>query len=112
MAGRIVREISAAITAAGATGITVASTTGFYERAYAYLAAGGQPGATIQITRIVSATVMQIRLITDPRGGGAGSTATPSGTSNYGTLNASAYAPGTITMPEQVVMNPNDQPLA
>lgn len=112
MAGRIVREISAAITAAGATGITVASTTGFYERAYAYLAAGGQPGATIQITRIVSATVMQIRQVTDPRGGGAGSTATPSGTSNYGTLNASAYALGTITMPEQVVMNPNDQPLA
>lgn len=113
MAGRIVREISAAISAAGATGITVASTVGFYEKAYAYLAAGGQPGATVQITRVVSATVMQIRQVTDPRGGGAGSTATTADArSNYGTLNASAYAPGTITMPEQVVMNPNDQPLA
>jgi len=111
MAGRIVREISAAISAAGATGITVASTVGFYEKAYAYLAAGGQPGATVQITRIVSATVMQIRQVTDPRGGGAGSTAQTTGVSNYGTLNASAYAPGTITMPEQVVMNSNDKPL-
>ncbi len=111
MAGRIVREISAAISAAGATGITVGSTVGFYEKAYAYLAAGGQPGATVQITRVVSATVMQIRQVTDPRGGGAGSTAQTTGVSNYGTLNASAYAPGTITMPEQVVMNSNDKPL-
>ena len=113
MAGKIVRETSTAISAAGVTGLTVTSTTGFYEKAYAYLSAGGQPGEVVQIVRIIDATHLSVRRILDPRGGGASNQAMPSvtGTGNYSTLNASAYAPGTITMPEQVVMNPNEAPL-
>lgn len=113
MAGRIVRETSTSITAAGASGLTVTTTAGFYEKAYAYLAAVGQPGEVVQIVRILTGTTMTVRRVLDPRGGGASNQSMPSnaGTGQYGTFNASSYAPGTITMPEQVIQNPNDKPL-
>lgn len=115
MAGRLIKEVSQTISAFSAQGvITVASTTGLYERAYAYLANAGQPGLTVRILQILNATTLAVKTETDPRGGGAGNTSaysiTPS--TNYGRSAATAYNGGTLTQPEQLVQNPNDLGLA
>lgn len=115
MAGRNVNEVSQAISAVSATGvITVASTVGLYEGAYAYLAKAAQPGVTFRILRVLNATTLSTRLIAEPRGGGAqtvhGDTAV--GSYSYGNYDATAYNLGTLTMPAQFVFNPNDLPLS
>lgn len=111
MAGRLIKPISAAITAATAGGyITVASTTGFYAGAKGWMTNTGQANVPVTITEISSATVIGIRIETEnPFGITNGrSNSAP----NYGRSDVSAYNGGTIYQNDQFIFNPNDQPLA
>ena len=109
MAGRIVKEISAAITAASNAGlITIASTTGFYEGGTGAMVNGGQPNVSIVIVDIVSATTMKVRIV--PQTVFLSATTQASGP-NYGYSDVSAYNGGTIIMHAQLVYNKNDAPL-
>ncbi len=83
MAGKQIKDIGAVITAGTSTGyITVASTVGFYKKAYGSLSKDDYPGMEIQVTEIVNATVMGIRRV---RGMGEGP--------NYGRDSMVSYAP-------------------
>lgn len=111
MAGRIVKAISAAISAASTGGyITVASTTGFYAGAKGQMVNSGQPNVQVVITEVASATSLGIRVIPE------NPTAIVNGKSNsapnYGRSDISAYNGGTIYQNEQLIYNPNDLGLA
>lgn len=112
MAGRIVKDITAAIAGVtAATGsVTVASSVGFYQGAYAYLRANGQPGLVVEIIDIPDATHIRVRAAQDQRGGGVSGGAVVMDT-NYGVTDPTAYNGGAITMPAQLVYNPNDSQL-
>ena len=109
MSGKLIDSKHAAITAATSTGyISIASTTGWYKGATAYLNAAGQDNVEVTITEIVSATQMGVRLNTDPRGS---STAMSRPAPNYGRSDLSAYNGGTVDQPAQLIYNPNESPL-
>lgn len=112
MAGRIIKEVTQTIGGAASTGvITVTTTAGFYQNAYGYLYKSGQVGAVVKILDILSSTQLKVKQIKDPRGGGVGTTGVAAD-AGYGAFDASAYNGGAITLPTQVVMNPNDLPLS
>lgn len=120
MAGRLIKAArQTGITAASSGLVTVTSTTGFYERAFAYLRAGGQPGLKVQISEVVSATQLRVRAVPMDAGisssgtaGTAGDESDVLGTGpNYGLSDVSAYNGGSIAQPEQLVYNRNDAPL-
>jgi hypothetical protein len=116
MAGRIIHDVSTAISAVAADGtITVGNTTGLYERAYAYLFLSGQPGETVRIVRILTVGAggtITVRRVTDPRGNIIGQLPMGLTSGDYRNFNATAYIGGVISIPEQVIMNPNDLGLA
>ena len=108
MAGRIIKAVSQTISAVSGAALTVSSTAGFFEGAYGYLRKTGQPGATVRVSRILSATQLEVREVKDPRG----SEGTIQADTNYQPMNATAYVTtGVISLPEQLVYNPNDEPL-
>lgn len=111
MAGRIVKQVSAAISGTTAAGyVTVASTTGFYAGAKGAMVNAGQPNVAIVITEVASATSLGIRIVPEDSFGttnGVGNAAP-----NYGRSNVTAYNGGTVIQHEQFIFNPNDQPLA
>ena len=135
MAGREIAALGAAFTADGTANgfITVASTTGFYVKAFANLSDTTGRSARVQITQILSATQLGVRVFpqvvplsqgsptTPPAGGpGPGSAPPPpagityqSGP-NYGRSDVSAFtlANGSrIDQEAQFIYNVNDQPL-
>jgi hypothetical protein len=105
MAGRVIPAKAASITAASSTGyITIASVTGWYAGAKAYLNNGGQTNRHVIITEVLTTgNQLGIRFIPDFGTLGAGP--------NYGRNNVAAYNGGTIDMYEQFLFNPNDKPL-
>jgi hypothetical protein len=111
MAGKITFDMALAVSAASTQGVlTVGSTTGIYTDMRGYLYKSGQPGMVIQVAQVLSATTLAVRQIVEPLGGGVGaSDITPQ--SSYGFQDCSAYTTGTLNLPSQVVMNPNDAPL-
>lgn len=115
MAGRIVDSIAANITGVtAATGsCTVVSSAGFYEGAYAYLRANGQPGLQVKIIDIPDSTHVRVRAVLDPRGGGVSTTSADiKADTNYGATDPTAYNGGVISMPSQLIYNSNDLGLA
>jgi hypothetical protein len=102
MSGKIVSEVSQAITAAAGGLITVASTVGFYKTAIVWLSAAGQAGRRCIIAEVVSATQLRI-LFRDIVAGTA---------PTYGASNVAAYNGGLVVQHEQLVYNPNEVPLA
>lgn len=110
MAGRNVKQVSATITGATATGyLTVASTTGFYAGAKGAMINAGQANVSVVITEVASATSLGIRIVSDDALGitaGVGN-AGP----RYGRSSVTAYNGGTIIQHDQFVFNPNDKPL-
>jgi len=68
LSGRIINELQATITGVTSAYVVVASTTGFYEKAFCTLAANGQPGVLVKILKVQSATQLRVRLISSPRG--------------------------------------------
>lgn len=120
MAGRVIKAARQTSITAAATGIlTVTSTTGFYERAFAYLAKAGQTGLKVQIVEVTDATHLRVRAVPLDAGvassGTAGAATDESDVDNtkaiYGLSNVSAYNGGSIAQPEQLVYNRNDAPL-
>lgn len=112
MAGKIVKATSATVTSSTAAGYaTIASTTGWYAGAKGYLTKPATATVSIVITEIVSSTVLGVRIVSDdPRGVTSGvSNSAP----NYGRSDISAYSGGTgvIYQNDQVIYNPNDNPL-
>lgn len=111
MAGRIVKQVSAAITGTGATGyVTVASTTGFYAGAKGAMTNTGQPNVAVVITEVASSTSLGIRIVPENAFGttnGVGNSAP-----NYGRSTVTAYNGGQIIQHEQFIFNPNDLPLS
>lgn len=111
MAGKIVSTITQTVTGISGGACTVASSTGFYKNAFAYLAKSGQPGMTVKIVDVGSGTI-RVRQIVDPMGGGVGMVPLEvQANTNFGFTDPTAYSGGTITMPEQLVYNSNDKPL-
>lgn len=104
MAGKIIPAKSATVTVASAAGyITIASTTGYYKGAKAWLSKTGQTSVRVIITEVVSATVLGVRVIND----------NGSVTNNYGRSDVSAFTTsGVINLEEQFVYSANDTGLA
>jgi hypothetical protein len=99
LAGKIVQQQSATITAATTSGyITVASVSGFYKSAVCNLSKVGQPSIEVTITEVVTTSnQLGIRFkqqIVD-----------------YGMDDVSLYNGGNIYQSEQFIYNPNDKPL-
>ena len=111
MAGKIIDDVSQAITAVSGGTLTVASTTGFYDGAYGYLSKAGQAGVTVRIIHVLSATQLTVRQELDPRGGGVGTTGADIRSNSYSLFPATAYNGGAISLPAQVVYNSGDLPL-
>jgi hypothetical protein len=112
MAGKTIPDVSQALTSIGADGTaTVGSTVGFFPRAYGYLSKAGQPGVTIQVVSILSATTMKVRQVTDPRGNSIDGTPLTLTGGSYSFYGANTYNGGTISLPAQVVMNSSDAPV-
>lgn len=104
MAGKLIKPLTAAITAATATGyVTIASTTGWYAGARGAMTNGGQPNVPVIITEIASATQLGVRILDDND---------LNNRPNYGRSNVAAYNGGAIYQHDQFLFNPNDNPLA
>jgi hypothetical protein len=113
MAGRIIHDVSQGIVAVGAGGVVqVASTTGLYEKAYGYVFLAGQPGETVRIDRVLDATHVTLLLVRERRGNSILGTPMVLSSGDYTHFAPTAYVGGILSLPEQVVQNPNDQPLA
>lgn len=99
MAGKLINEVRATVTAATAAGyLTVSSATGLYVNAYGWLTltAGGSQ-VRVQITSI-SGTTVGVKLVGN--------------VPNYGRSDVSAYnAGGYLNQEAQLIYNPNDKPL-
>lgn len=109
MAGKIIKELSATLSGAAATGyVTVASTTGFYKGAVCTLSNTGQPGLTVEITEVASGTSLGLRQIPEDPLGRLGAPSDRALAFNYGRTSLTAYNGGTLYQPEQLIYNPND----
>jgi len=113
-----VANVEAAITASSAlievktagTGATVLSSPAD-AFGFASLAGGGDAlGATVKITKVASGTVLFIHREVDPRGNAIGVSGIAAD-SDYRNYDATVFNGGTISMPDQLVYNPNDAPL-
>lgn len=114
MAGRLIKPLEVAITAATVGGqLTMVSTTGLYERAKAWLSNGGQPSRLVTIVQVVDATHVLVRFDNTGAGGGVGTTPNDliGYAPNYGYNDVSAYNGGKLDQMDQLVYNPNDAPL-
>ncbi len=107
MAGRIAKDIGAAISGATNLGvITVASTTDFLAGARAWITAGAQTNRLVKIRSILSATTMSVGFEFDP----TGVTGTASTGPTYGASDISAYNGGRIDQFMQPIWNTADAP--
>lgn len=99
MAGQFIKNQRRASIAANNLGvITTYSTTGFKERAFAYLRKTGKPGVKIQIVGVLDDTRITARIVDD----------TPGSAPNYGLSDLSEYNGADLNQPEQGLYNPND----
>lgn len=106
MAGRIAKDIGAAITGATNAGvITMASTTDFLAGARAWITNAGQTNRLVRINAILSATTLSVRFDFDPLA--VSGTATAGGPS-YGNSDISAYNGGRLDQFAQPIWNAVD----
>lgn len=112
MAGKIIDPISKTIAAVGAGGvIDVTTNTGLYKNAYGYLFAAGQPGMTIKILELVGLNGVRVMEVKDPRGNSIQTPPMSLTSGNTTGVDATAYVGGFLSLPSQLIYNPNDKPL-